>query len=220
MLEMNLAPEVLFKIAGMPITDTLVTAWIIAILLIIGGRLLTLNLKMVPGRAQAAAEMFVEVIMEFIESMLPGEGRKYISMIGTIFLFIGAANLSGFIPMVKNPTGDLSTTAAFAIVVFIISHVAGIQDKGLGTYLKGYTEPFFLLAPLNLISELAKPVSHSFRLFGNILGGGIILAIAMNFVPWLVPIPLIAWFDLFVGVIQALIFTMLSIVYIAVQKDS
>lgn len=217
---MNLAPEVLFKIAGMPITDTLVTAWVIAILLIIGGRLLTLNLKIIPGRAQAAAEMFVEVIMEFIESMLPGEGRKYISMIGTIFLFIGAANLSGFIPMVKNPTGDLSTTAAFAIVVFIISHVAGIQDKGLGTYLKGYAEPFFLLTPLNVISELAKPVSHSFRLFGNILGGGIILAIAMNFVPWLVPIPLIAWFDLFVGVIQALIFTMLSIVYIAVQKDS
>ncbi|WP_236777815.1 F0F1 ATP synthase subunit A [Anoxybacter fermentans] len=201
------------------ITDTLVTAWVIVILLIIFAKVVTSNLKMIPGRLQMVAEVFVTTIIDFIDGLMPGEGRKYLPLIGTIFLFIGVSNLSGFIPFVNNPTADLNTTLGFALVVFVVSHYAGSKAQGVWNYLKGFAQPVPFLLPLNIISEMAKPVSHSFRLFGNILGGGIILGIAMKFIPWFLPVPLIAWFDLFVGVIQALIFTMLSIVYIAVAKD-
>ena len=217
-MELQIGPQEIFRLAGVPITDTMITGFVISVILIISAFLISRHLKEKPGRVQAAAEMFVEGFISLIDGIMPGEGRKYFPMIGTILLYIGASNLVGVVPYVNNPTADINTTVAYALVVFLVSHYAGIKTKGLGSYIKGYFEPIPFIAPLNIIGEFAKPVSHAFRLFGNMVGGGIILAIAMDKAPWLFPVPLMAWFDLFAGVIQAFIFTMLAIVYTSVQR--
>lgn len=215
---MQLGPKVVFTLAGMPFTDTFLTGVIISVLLVMAGVFISRSIKMVPGRWQMVMEMFIGGFVDLIDGLMPDHGRKYFPMIGTILLFIGVSNLASTIPFVVSPTADINTTAAYALVVFIVSHYVGMRSKGVGSYIKGFFQPIFLMAPLNIIGELARPVSHAFRLFGNMLAGGIILAIAMQFVPWLLPVPLMGWFNLFQGVIQAFIFGMLSIVYISVQK--
>jgi F-type H+-transporting ATPase subunit a len=215
---LKIGPQVVFEIAGMPITNTLIVAWGITLFLIIVAFVISRNVKVIPGRLQATAELLLVTFEDFIEGMMPGEGRKWLPLIATILLFIGCSNLIGIIPFVDNPTADINTTVAYGLMVFFIAHVTSIRSKGIGGYIKAYFEPLPFLVPLNVIGELAKPVSHSFRLFGNMIGGGIILAILMKFAPWIIPVPLMFWFDLFAGVVQAFIFTMLTIVYIAVLK--
>lgn len=219
---MNPGPKVvtyLFGNPNLPITDTLIVAWAVVLFLVIGSYIVTRNLKIIPGSVQNAVELLLTTIEDQIEPMLPGEGRNLLPFIGTIFIFIGISNLVGVIPGVANPTGDLNTTLGIALVVFLVSHYHGMKEQGVWGYLKGFTEPVFFLLPINIIGELAKPVSHSFRLFGNIVGGGIILGIIFQFAPWLIPVPLQAWFDIFVGLVQALIFGMLAIAYISVAKS-
>ncbi|MFW6265938.1 MAG: F0F1 ATP synthase subunit A [Halanaerobiales bacterium] len=209
----------LFGIEALPVTDTLLVSWVVVIGLILTARLITRNVQLIPGSVQNATEMLLGAIEGQIEPMLPGEGRRFLPFIATIFIYVGAGNLIGIIPGVPNPTADLNTTLGLGLVVFLISHVEGMRTNGVWGYIKGFAEPVFILLPLNVVSELAKPISHSFRLFGNIVGGGIIIMIVYNAAPWLVPVPLHAWFDLFIGVIQALIFGMVAIAYIAVAKN-
>jgi F-type H+-transporting ATPase subunit a len=220
---MNPGPKVvthLFGMESLPITDTLIVSWVVVFMLIIAGKIIGSNLKLIPGSVQNATELLLTAIEDQIEPMLPGEGRKFLPFIGTIFIFIGVANLIGIIPFVANPTADLNTTLGMGLVVFLISHVEGVRENGLWGYIKGFAEPVIVLLPINVVSELAKPISHSFRLFGNIVGGGIIITLIYQAAPWLLPIPLHVWFDLFIGVIQALIFGMVAIAYIAVAKDT
>ncbi len=167
-------------------------------------------------------ELFVNTFQGLIDGIMPGEGRKYMPMVGTILLFIGLSNLSGFIPFVSSPTSDINTTLAYAVLVFLVTHAVAIREKGLGAYLKGFAEPSIVMLPMNLIGELAKPVSHAFRLFGNMVGGGILIAIVIMLVPgWIIPfhVALNAWFNFAQGLIQAFIFGMLTVVYISVQKS-
>jgi F-type H+-transporting ATPase subunit a len=163
------------------------------------------------------AELFIEAIIDLIEGMMPNQGKKFLSLIATIALYIGVSNLIGIIPAVPNPTADLNTTLGIALIVFVATHYYGLEKKGF-EYIKEFAEPSIALLPLNIIGELAKPISLAFRLFGNMAGGGVILAIIAMFAPWVIPVPLIAWFDLFVGAIQAFIFTMLAIAYISVAR--
>lgn len=219
---MNPGPQVITYLFGnknMPITDTLLVAWVVVIILILFSFLITRRLEMIPGRLQNAVELLISSIEGQIEPMLPGMGRDLLPFIGTIFIFIGLSNLIGIVPGVANPTGDLNTTLGLALVVFLVSQYHGIKVKGIWGYLKGYAEPIVVMLPMNIISELAKPISHSFRLFGNIVGGGIIITLIYQAAPWLIPIPLHAWFDLFVGVVQALIFGMIALSYISVARS-
>jgi len=211
-------PQELFQLFGIPVTDTVVVSWAIMLVLWIFAIFASKNIEMVPSGAQNAAELFLEAILDLIEGMMPNEGKRFLPLIATIALFIGMANLVGIIPAVPNPTADLNTTLGIALIVFVATHYYGIEKKGVGTYLKEFIEPSIALLPLNIIGELAKPISLAFRLFGNMAGGGVILGIIAMFVPWVVPVPLMAWFDVFVGVIQAFIFTMLAIAYISVAR--
>lgn len=215
---MEIGPKVVFEIAGLPFTNTFLTAVVISLLIMVIGMIISSNIKMVPGRLQATAEIIITTFYDNIEGMMPGRGRQYLPLVMTILLFIGFSNLSGVIPMVENPTGDINITVALAAMVFVIAHAGSIKSKGIVEYIKGYFSPIPFLFPLNIIGELAKPVSHSMRLFGNMVGGGIIMTVIMTFIPWIIPVPLIFWFDVFAGVLQAFIFTMLTIVYIAVLK--
>jgi F-type H+-transporting ATPase subunit a len=128
------------------------------------------------------------------------------------------SNWLGTIPMLEEPTKDLNTPLSMGIMGFCIAHYTGIRTKGLKNYLKDYIEPLFFMLPLNVIGELANVVSISFRLFGNIMGGSIIILV-VSYLTYSVVLPpfLNAFFGFFVGAIQAFVFTMLTIVYISIQ---
>jgi len=212
-------PKVLAYFLGnenLPITDTLLVSWLAVILLIIFAALVKRRLKIVPGRLQAGTEILLTFIVEQIESMMPGAGRKFLPFIGTIFMFVGIAMILGIIPGLVNPAGDINAALAMALMVFFYSQYLAIKKNGVGVYIKGFFEPIFLMFPMNVLGELAKPISHSFRLFGNVIGGGIVISLLYQFAPWLFPIPLHFWFDLFMGLVQVLIFGMIAISYISV----
>ncbi len=219
---LNPGPKVVFELLGLPITDTLITSWFVSLVILIAGILIGRNLKLVPGRTQMVMELFFTGFEGLIDGIMPGEGRKYMPMVGTILLFIGLSNLSGFIPFVNSPTSDINTTVAYAGLVFLVTHAVAIREKGIGGYLKSFAEPSIIMLPMNIIGEISKPVSHAFRLFGNMVGGGILIAIVVMLIPgWIFPfhIALNAWFNLAQGLIQAFIFAMLTVVYISVQKS-
>ncbi len=219
---MDPGPQVvtyLFGHEALPITHTLIWSWVVCVVIIIGARLATKKMDMVPTGLQNFGEAIVELIVDQIEPMMPGQGRRMLPLIGTIFIYIGLSNLVGFIPAVDNPTADLNTTLSLGLLVFVVSHYEGMKVKGVWGYIKGFAQPVIILLPLNFVSELAKPISHSFRLFGNMVGGGIIIMLIYQAAPWVMPVPLHAWFDLFVGAVQALIFGMVAIAYIAVARD-
>ena len=133
-------------------------------------------------------------------------------------MFLWVCNVLGIIPYMSEPTKDLNTTLGYGILGFFIAHYAGIRTKGLKAYLLEYFQPIFFMAPLNIIGELSKVVSISFRLFGNIMGGSIIITVVSHLVYSLVLPPILnGFFGLFVGTIQAFVFTMLTLVYISVQ---
>ena len=144
--------------------------------------------------------------------------KTYGPMTCALFMFLVISNWLGIIPHLEEPTKDLNTPLGLGIMGFVIAHYAGIKTKGLKSYLKEYCDPIFFMAPLNIIGEFAKVVSISFRLFGNIMGGSIIILVVsyLTFSVLLPPV-LNAFFGLFVGTIQAFVFTMLTIVYISVQ---
>ncbi|NLM96864.1 MAG: F0F1 ATP synthase subunit A [Halanaerobiaceae bacterium] len=216
---MQPGPKVLAYFLGnenFPITDTLVASWLAVIILILFARLLKGRLNIIPGRLQSGVEILLSFIEGQIESMIPGSGRKLLPFIGTIFLFVGISTIMGLIPGLVNPTGDINTTLGMALMVFFFSQYLGIKKAGIKNYVKGFFEPIFLMFPMNVLGELAKPISHSFRLFGNVVGGGIIITLLYQFFPWLVPVPLHFWFDLFSAFIQVLIFGMIAISYISV----
>ncbi|MFW5999450.1 MAG: F0F1 ATP synthase subunit A [Bacillota bacterium] len=220
---MNPGPEVITYLFGnknLPITDTLLASWVVVILVTVFSLLATRNLKLIPDRLQNGIELFVEVIYDQIEPLLPGEGWRFFPLIATLFIYVGLGNLIGLIPGMPGATGDLNATLGLALVVFLVSHYEGMREYGFLGYLKGFGEPIIFLLPLNVVGELAKPVSHSFRLFGNVVGGSIILALVYQAFPWFFPVVLHAWFDIFVGLVQTLIFGMVAIAYISVAKNT
>ncbi|MFW6386346.1 MAG: F0F1 ATP synthase subunit A [Bacillota bacterium] len=220
---MNPGPEVITYLFGnenLPVTDTLLVSWAVVILVIVFSRLATRDMSMIPDRLQNGLELFVEVIHDQIEPLLPGEGWRFFPLIATLFVYVGVGNLIGLVPGVPSATGDLNATLGLALVVFLVSHYEGMREYGPLGYLKGFGEPVIFLLPLNVVGELAKPVSHSFRLFGNVVGGTIIMALIYQAFPWLFPVVLHAWFDIFVGLVQTLIFGMVAIAYISVAKNT
>ncbi len=219
---MNPGPQIQFYLFGkeyLPVTDTLLVSWLSVIIIIIAAKYLTSDLSIRPKGKQNVAEWIVEIIYKQIEPMLPGEGWRFLPFIATIFIYVGVGNLIGVVPGLANPTGDLNTTLGLALVVFIVVQYEGMREYGVWGYLKSFAEPVIFLLPINVIGELAKPISHSFRLFGNIVGGGIIITLIYQAAPALIPVPLHGWFGVFVGAIQALIFGMVAIAYISVAKS-
>lgn len=211
--------NILFELFSIPITDAILFTWVVMAILVIGSVILTRNLQTVPRGMQH----FVELVVDGLESMVTADmgtrGKVYVPLIITIALFVLISNLIGIFPGGVSPTADLNTTVALALVVFIVAHGSEIKVKGLGTYIKGYFQPFWWMFPLNVVGEIAKVISHAFRLYGNILGGGIILSIFYMFLPYVLPVPLMGWFGVFMGIIQTAVFTLLAIAYIQVRID-
>lgn len=144
--------------------------------------------------------------------------EKYIGFIGTLFLFIAVANFWIVLPWYEPPTGSLSTTAALAIAVFLSVPFFGIQQSGFLAYLKTYIKPNFIMLPFNIISELSRTLALAIRLFGNIMSGGMIIAILLSISPLFIPIVMKA-LGLLTGMVQAYIFSILATVYIAAAVE-
>ena len=193
--------------------------WLVFGLLIMLGLFARHKKSILPRPVQALGEFIVSVLYDLTEDALGKElGQKYAPLVCALFMFLLLSNWIGIIPHLEEPTRDLNTTFALGLIGFFIAHYAGIKTKGFKAYSKEYFQPIFFMMPLNLIGELAKIVSLSFRLFGNILGGSIIILVVSYLTFNLVLPPfLYAFFGLFVGTIQAFVFTMLTVVYISVQ---
>jgi F-type H+-transporting ATPase subunit a len=199
--------------------EVMMMTWIVILTLLTFGFFAAKKKSLLPGPLQVVGELFVFYLYDLTENALgEEEGKKYGPLICSLFMFLLLSNWLGIIPHLEEPTRDLNTTLSLGSMGFVLSHFAGIRKKGIKAYTKEYFEPIFFMMPLNVIGELAKVVSISFRLFGNIMGGSIIILV-VSYLTYSIILPpfLNAFFGMFVGTIQAFVFTMLTVVYISVQ---
>ena len=206
------------------ITQTIVNTWLIMAFLVGGALLIRMKLRKmedVPSGLQNVIEVLVEAFDGFLKSMGGERVRVFGGWFFTVFLFILVSNFSGLIGM-RPPTADWVTPAALAIGTFLLIQGTGIYFRGVGGYLKSFFQPVWVFFPLNFIGELSRPVSLSFRLFGNILSGMMLLTIVYTLLPlalrFILPIPLHIFFDVFFGALQTIIFCALSITYIGLAS--
>ncbi len=209
------------------IPETIVNVWIIVIVLFIFA--LIVNKKVKESKVDEKPSNFLNVIEMYVEMMnnlvKDTMGEKHVKSFGpyifTLMTFLLFANLIGLIGFTP-PTTDYSVTLTLALITFTLTQFFGFKNSGFVGYLKGFTEPIALLTPLNVIGEIANPISLSFRLFGNIMSGALIMGLVYNavgfFAPLVAPLPH-AYFDVFSGVLQSFIFTMLTMVFIGGNLD-
>ena len=203
------------------ITATIVFTWITMAILGIISFLITRNIK-VEGeisKGQNILEALVETIRSQIKQISQQDPGKYLPFIGTLFIFILAANILSIIPGFIPPTGSLNTSIALALCVFLAVPVYGIADGGVKEYLKEYIKPTVIMLPFNIISEISRTLSLAIRLYGNVMSSSIIVAILLGVIPLFFPV-IIQALGLLTGVIQAYIFAILAIVYIASATQS
>jgi F-type H+-transporting ATPase subunit a len=208
-----LEAAILFHVGFIPITRAVVTTWGLMAVLTLACWVATRSFEVIAGGWQAVIESVVVGIEEQIQAIVGREATPFLPLLGTLFIFLVFANLSGIVPGVKAPTSSLETPAALAAIVFLSVHFFGIRIQGLVPYLKGYLRPNPALLPLNILSEITRSFSLAIRLFGNIMSDELVLAIVLALAGLLVPVPFMA-FAILVGLVQAYIFSVLAAVYI------
>jgi len=243
-LSIHLAPPILGHVFGIPLTSTMVTSWLTMVVLILVSFLISRKVRLIPGRVQIVAEALVGGVYGYVRDVLESDtlARRYFPLIMTIFVFILSLNWIGLLPgitgfgiMGENHGShglipffypahtDLNMTIALAVIAFFTIEVAGVLAIGLWKYVGkfiNFSSPLnFLIGIIELFSEIARLISFSFRLFGNIFAGKTLIVIAIFFVPFILPVPLLA-FEMFVGFIQAFIFAVLTLFFIqlAIQE--
>lgn len=203
------------RIGPVSITSTVVNTWIVMILMFIGLRLLTRGgFREIPKGAQALLEVLVEAIYGLMDEPLGKEGRRYLWITGSLFVFIFVLNVSWFIPGFVPPTTDIMTTAALAVTTIVIVQIMGIKAKGVKGYLANFAQPVPIMLPMNILEEIVKPFSLAIRLFGNMFGEKTVVTILAILVPLALPVPVML-LGLLMGGIQAFIFTLLTVTYLA-----
>jgi F-type H+-transporting ATPase subunit a len=208
-----LTTTVLFHVGPIAITRPVVTTWAIMAVLTLSSWLVTRRLDRRPDRMQAMLEIVVTGILGQIEEIIRKGARRLLPMLGTLFIFLVAANLSGVLPGVEAPTAKLETSASLALIVFLSVHYFGVRAQGLLGYLVRFAKPKLIMLPLNILSELTRTFSLMVRLFGNIMSGEFVIALVVAVAGLFAPIPFMA-LEILVGLIQAYIFTVLATVFI------
>ncbi len=191
-------------------------SWVVIILLIVGAWLLTRGLSLVPGKKQNVAEMLVGGIEDFMVDVTGEEGRRFFPILATVFIYIFVCNLVGLVPGFYPPTASLNTTASCALVVFVMTHVIGVMYHG-AKYYHHFTGPVWwmipIIMPIEIIGHLARVLSLSFRLFGNMMGHELVLGILFLLAgAFFAPLPIMA-LGIFVALVQAFVFFLLSTMY-------
>ena len=196
--------------------ETLIMTWITMAVVILIAFLATRNLRLVPTGWQNAIEMVVTALHGQIDATMGPRGRMLAPLIISLFLFLLVSNWLGLIPTLSSPTNDLNTTLGLALMVIVMLHVMGVYFKGMH-YIKHFFQPVPVFVVINAIEEVAKPITLAFRLFGNILAGEILIIILLKLMPIWMPVPSVIWlaFSIFIGGVQAFIFTMLSMAYLS-----
>jgi F-type H+-transporting ATPase subunit a len=208
-----LVSTVLFEIGPVPITQPVVTTWMIMLVLAVAGHLATRRLKPRPGRRQMVLEAIVDGLAGQIREVLHKDARPLLPLVATLFIFLVTANLSGILPGVQAPTARLETPAALALIVFFSVHYFGIRALGLFGYLASFAKPKLIMLPLNVLSEVTRTFSLMVRLFGNVMSGEFVIALVVALAGLFVPIPFMA-LEILLGLVQAYIFTILATVFI------
>ncbi len=215
---MRLTPdEMIFWQEGFfKLNATIVITWGLMLALAVGAKIITRSLSI--GLKRARWQNLLEIVITAIEKQIEEVGlsqpRKYISFLGTLFLFVAASSLCIIIPGYEPPTGSLSTTVALALSVFVAVPFFGVAEKGIGNYLKSYLKPTFIMLPFNIISELSRTLALAVRLFGNMMSGAMLIAILLSITPFIFPVVMTV-LGLLTGMVQAYIFAILAAVYIA-----
>lgn len=207
--------------------DTLVTMWSAMIFLIVVAFVATRKLSLVPSKVQAFSENLMGFFWGLTDSMIGKEGRKHIPLVASLFLFIITANLMGQLPLklihlkqgeLASPTNDINMTAAMAIIVLIYYIFTGVKKKGPKYFLHGFTFIDIILALVEVLDMFTRPLTLALRLFANILAGEILVTALLGMCAYLLPLP-IMFFEVLVACIQAMVFMMLTIAYIAMAVE-
>ena len=231
-------PKIYFEIpifGGIKITQTTVSLLVVTILLMTAAYFLTRKLSKRPGRMQVIVEKLVTMLYGLVEDTMGKHNLVFAPYIGTLFLCSIFGTLIGMTQIFRSTTADLSVTLAWAIVTSILVWYNNIKNFGFKAWLKGFTEPIAIMTPMNIVSEIAQPISLAFRHFGNVAGGGVLtgliyMALAgltnllfgwisglIGLIPFMqvgIPAFLSIYFDLFSGFVQALVFSLLTMVYV------
>jgi F-type H+-transporting ATPase subunit a len=234
-MEISLKAEQLFNIGNFNITNGLLLTFIVSLILIIFSIIFRNKIKLVPGKIQGLVEMGIEALLGLMSSVLGSKeaAEKYLPLVATIFIFILTSNWLGLlpgvgsfifnngraeVPLLRSPAADLNFTLAFAIIAVFATNFFGMVVLGVFKHIKkflNFSNPMnFFVGLLELLSEISRIVSFSFRLFGNIFAGEVLLAIMFFLLPYIVPIPFMM-LEMFFGMIQAFIFAMLTLVFLS-----
>ncbi len=236
-IEVN-GPEILFEIpilGGIGISETIVNSWIVMAVITLLCIWLTRGLSVKnPSKKQLVAEKLVTMATNMVKDVMGERNVGYAPYIGTLFIFSLVSSLSSLTGL-RPPTADLNTTLAWALITFFMVQIVNIKHHGVGGWLKSFTQPFFVMTPINIVSEIANPISMSFRHFGNIASGLVItsliyaaLAGLSSLVLPFIPIPILqvgipavlsVYFDLFTSFLQAYIICMLTMVFVSSAQE-
>jgi F-type H+-transporting ATPase subunit a len=227
-ITVGIHPQV--HVLGFAVDTDIVTSTLLAmvILLFLGFRMRSKVTDGVPGKLQLFWEVLVEQVNDLADSAIGPKGRRFVPVAVTLFLFILICNWIGFIPsalhpgvsgeILPAPTSDVNLPLAMALFVIVWVHIESFRARGFGGYFRHYKEPYLALTPINVIEEITKPITLTFRLFGNLFSGGLMIAVMVSLLPIFVsPLGELIWkpFDLFIGLIQAYIFMLLTVLYFA-----
>ncbi|MDO8529892.1 MAG: F0F1 ATP synthase subunit A [bacterium] len=239
MEEISIKAQELFSIAGFPVTNSLFLTFFVSVILIGFSLAMRNKAALVPGKLQGGVEMGMEWFLNLMETTLGSakNAEKYFPLVATIFIFIMASNLLGIFPGVgslmlhsqghevslfRSPAADLNFTLAFALISVIATNVIGAMAVGTWTHISkflNFKDPIsFFIGLLEIVSEFAKIISLSFRLFGNVFAGEVLLTIIFFLAPYIIPLPFL-FLEIFVGVIQAFLFAMLTLVSILLHTS-
>jgi len=239
MEEISLKAQELFNISGFNVTNSLLLTLVVSSILIFLSFVVSRKIKIIPGKLQSVVEMGMEGLLGLMESTLGSmeKAERYFPLIATIFIFIMTSNLLGIfpgvgslmyntggaeVPLFRSPASDLNFTLAFAVISVLVTNILGMVAIGafkhIGKFLNFKDPISFFIGILELVSEVAKIISLSFRLFGNVFAGEVLLTIIFSLAPYFIPLPFL-FLELFVGMIQAFIFSMITLVSISLHTS-
>ena len=210
----GMSARVLFEAGPLTVTETVTTTWVIIVLLWLAVWISTRSLQLTPNPLQAAAEAILSNFEEAVREIAPDHYRQIMPFIGTLWIYLVTANLMGLIPGFHSPTRDLSATSALAVLVFLSVHWFGVRTQGFRQYIRHYLAPFPWLLPFHIVSEITRTVALAIRLFGNMMSLETAAFLVLMLAGFLVPIPILM-LHIVEALVQAYIFGMLALVYIA-----
>ncbi|MFH0809152.1 MAG: F0F1 ATP synthase subunit A [Pseudomonadota bacterium] len=206
-------PPVVFALGPVQVTLTVIYTWVEMAALVGVAAVFTRALGPRPGGGQNLLEMVVEWLLDTIGAVAGPRPERLLTLVGTLALFIAVGDCMSVVPGLMAPTRDLGTTAALSLVVFCAVPYYGVRDRGLTGYLRHYLEPAWVMLPFNLLAEVSRTVAMAVRLFGNMMSEELIIAVLLTLAGLLVPVPIMA-LSLLTGLVQAYIFSVLTLVYI------